>query len=370
MAGDADAAGGVPRVRRVDVVTRPQLQVLVLGALHHHEVEADRGDQDLARRRRRSGSGRAPATGPWCRLRCSNPGSKLVLRMLRREPRAPQEPRHVAAEPGRDHEADHAEPVQAQPPAAPAGVPPSGGCGGRGAGRTCVIRLPRYRRQRRWRIHRKARQRANGSGRRRRLHCGRERGLALARGAQRHPARGRPAHGGAGPDRGRGRQRQDPGPHPSDRLPDPRAKGSRRGRSWRSPSRTRPLARWRPRRGAARRERVAKGMWILTFHSMCARLLRREHAASWACRSGVHDLRRRRHRAADRRHRERPRPRSEAVPAEGDGLARSARAKDQVLGADEFARDGLQLLRGDRREGLSPPTRRARRRPARSTSTT
>ena len=73
----------------------------------------------------------------------------------------------------------------------------------------------------------------------------------------------------------------------------------------------------RARRGAARRAR-RQGMWILTFHSTCARILRREHSAPRPAVE-LHDLRRRRHRAADRAGAEGPRPRSEAVPAAGDG---------------------------------------------------
>ena len=59
-------------------------------------------------------------------------------------------------------------------------------------------------------------------------------------------------------------------------------------------------------------------MWILTFHSTCARILRREHT-HLGMPVGVHDLRRRRHRAPDRRRAQGPRPRPEAVPAEGHG---------------------------------------------------
>ena len=83
-------------------------------------------------------------------------------------------------------------------------------------------------------------------------------------------------------------------------------------------------------------ERVAKGMWILTFHSTCARLLRREHDVPGGAER-VHDLRRRRHRAADRRQVLKDLdldPKRFAPRAMASGISR---AKDQVLGPDEFA---------------------------------
>ena len=104
-------------------------------------------------------------------------------------------------------------------------------------------------------------------------------------------------------------------------------------------------------------ERVAKGMWILTFHSTCARLLRREHALL-GVPSGftiyddgdterlidgiLKDL------DLD--------PKRFAPRAMASGISR---AKDQVLGARRVRPDGLELLRGDRREGATPRTKRA-----------
>ena len=99
--------------------------------------------------------------------------------------------------------------------------------------------------------------------------------LPVARGPERHPGRGCPAHGGAGPDRGRGRLGQDPRAHAPHRLPDPREGRVAR----RHPGHH--LHQQGPREMADRVEGLwaaaCQGMWILTFHSACARILRREH---------------------------------------------------------------------------------------------
>ena len=60
--------------------------------------------------------------------------------------------------------------------------------------------------------------------------------------------------------------------------------------------------------------RIAKGMWILTFHSACVRILRREHE-HLGMPSQLHDLRRERHRTRDRAGRQADGSRPEAVPA-------------------------------------------------------
>ena len=107
---------------------------------------------------------------------------------------------------------------------------------------------------------------------------------------------------------------------------------------------------------AARVERligsgIARGMWILTFHSACARILRREHT-HLGHPVGVHDLRRRRHRAADRRH---PARTSTSTPKRFPPKQLAAaigKAKDRVISRRGLRHDVLELLRGDRREGL------------------
>ena len=116
-------------------------------------------------------------------------------------------------------------------------------------------------------------------------------------------------------------------------------------------------------------ERVAKGMWILTFHSMCARLLRREHT-HLGVPSGftIYD-------DGDTERLIRgilqgSRPRSEAVRAARDGQRRSARAKDQVIDAGRVRRDRLATTTRRRSPRSSPPTSAQAARQARSTSTT
>ena len=114
--------------------------------------------------------------------------------------------------------------------------------------------------------------------------------------------------------------------------------------------------------------RVAKGMWILTFHSTCARILRREHN-----HLGI--------------------PSSFTIYDDGDterliaGVLKDldldpkrfppramasaiGRAKDQVMDADRVRAERRQLLRGDRSRGSTRSTSGASTRPARSTSTT
>ena len=68
--------------------------------------------------------------------------------------------------------------------------------------------------------------------------------------------------------------------------------------------------------------------------------------------SSVHDLRRRRHRAADRRHRARTSTSIRSGSRPRRWPRRSATRRTRCSTPDEFARAGLQLLRGDRREGL------------------
>ena len=174
--------------------------------------------------------------------------------------------------------------------------------------------------------------------------------LPPARGAERHPGRGRPPHGGA---------RSSSWPAP--------AAGKTRALTHRiaylirehgvSPAQILAITftNKAAREMADRVEgllggRVAKGMWILTFHSTCARILRREHdhlgvpsgftiyddGDTERLIAGVlKDL------DLDPK-RFPPRAMASAI----------GRAKDQVLDADEFAQMRRQLLRGDRREGV------------------
>ena len=115
--------------------------------------------------------------------------------------------------------------------------------------------------------------------------------------------------------------------------------------------------------------RVAKGMWVLTFHSACARILRREHDAPRAARRSftiyddgdterlidgvLKDL------DLD----------PEALPARAMAAAISA-GEGPRPAAREFAQTRRQLLRGDDRATSTPSTSGASAPPARSTSTT
>ena len=95
-------------------------------------------------------------------------------------------------------------------------------------------------------------------------------------------------------------------------------------------------------------QRIAKGMWILTFHSACARILRREHD-HLGLPVELHDLRRGGHRAPAHERPEGPEPGSQAVPAPGDVRGDRQGEGQRPVGRRVRA-DGGQLLRADDRE--------------------
>ena len=190
----------------------------------------------------------------------------------------------------------------------------------------------------------------------------------LARRAQPAAARGRGAPGQPAADRGRRRVGQDAGAHPPHRLPARPSARCTRARSWRSPSPTRP-----PREMKERVDRLvgprSKAMWVMTFHSACVRILRRE-----AKRLGLHvellDLRPGRLAAADGAGLPRPGPRPEALPAAvvlrpgEQPQERAGRLRDRVASRAEHPPGE------DARRGLPALPAAAAPRPARWTSTT
>ena len=101
---------------------------------------------------------------------------------------------------------------------------------------------------------------------------------ALPRHPQSRTARSGPAHQRAAADSRRRGLRQDARHHQPHRLPGRRRPRAAATKCSRSRSRTRP--RKRCARGSRRCSApTAAGMWVSTFHSLCARLLRREAPA-------------------------------------------------------------------------------------------
>ena len=96
--------------------------------------------------------------------------------------------------------------------------------------------------------------------------------------------------------------------------------------------------------------RIAKGMWILTFHSACARILRREHAhlglpSSFTIYDEGDTERLIARRAAG------PQPRREAVPPARDGRRDRQGEGPRPVG-DRVRERRRELLRADDRAGL------------------
>ncbi len=96
--------------------------------------------------------------------------------------------------------------------------------------------------------------------------------------------------------------------------------------------------------------RIAKGMWILTFHSACVRILRREHEHV-GLPVLVHHLRRRGHGTGHRHGREGHGRRSEAVPAAPGGRD-DRTGQGRPAGPGPVLRAGRELLRADGGEHL------------------
>ena len=121
------------------------------------------------------------------------------------------------------------------------------------------------------------------------------------------------ARRGAAADPRRGGQRQDPRARPPDRLPDLHRPGARPARSSRSRSPTRPPGRCA---SASRRcsGRGTRGMWLMTFHAACARILR-SRGRPPRLHAPVHDLRPGRLAAAGQALRGRRRRRPQALHA-------------------------------------------------------
>src|SRR3954470_2961670 len=114
MPSDPDAARALPRIGGVDVVTGTLLQILVVGSLDDDHVEIDPRDQDdgvrIARKDPRRGSDRRHRLR--VRLPLLHRRLEPVLRLLRLDPRSPQEPRHVPGEVRGAQQTEHAEPAQ------------------------------------------------------------------------------------------------------------------------------------------------------------------------------------------------------------------------------------------------------------------
>ena len=177
----------------------------------------------------------------------------------------------------------------------------------------------------------------------------RERRLPPPRGAQSRPARGRAAHGWARPHRGRGRLRQDPRAHAPHRASDPRGGGLARQHPRHHVHQQGVAgdggARGGPARRAGRRRHVDPDL----PRDLLADPAPRARPSGTA--QQLHDLRRRRHRAADRAGAARPRPRSQALPAARDRLRRRPGEGPGAVGR-RVRPARRQLLRGDRREGV------------------